>query len=260
MRKTGELSKLFGIDRTTLNYYVKRGLIQAGAGENQYHTYSFEDCMALSFIRYYRGLGFGADEVMRLLGEEDHEEMLNELHNKQEETRQQIRNLKLRQCFQEHLEKLLVFISDYDGKPFKTVTQPYYFIRKTVLENDPDWLELYRRLPLIEFSPCYNPETDMVEISDLFMFSGIHMRASCMEEFSLTPPEGSLFYPSQEKYVVIWHISGKTPEQDLSAKVSELFRQMPGMLEETFVLYLLASKYMSEDSGFDAICFFTIAA
>ena len=260
MRKTGELSKLFGIDRTTLNYYVKKGLIQAGAGENQYHTYSFEDCMALSFIRYYRGLGFGAEEVMRLLGEEDHEEMLAELHSKQEETRQQIRNLRLRQCFQDNLEEMLSFISGYDGKPFRTVTQPYYFIRKTVLENDPDWIDLYRRVPLIEFTPRYNSETDKVEISDLFMFSGISMKASCMEEFSITPPEGSLFYPAQEKYVVIWRISGKTPEQELSSKVSELFRQMPDRLEETFVLYLLTSKYRSEDSGFDAICFFTIAA
>lgn len=258
MRKTGELSKLFGIDRTTLNYYVKRGLIQAGAGENQYHTYSFEDCMALSFIRYYRGLGFGADEVRRLLEEEDHEEMLARLHSQQEETRQQIFNLRLRQCFQKNLEELLTFISGYDGKPFRTVTQPYYFIRKTVLENDPYWMEMYRRVPIIEFSPRYNPETDKVEMSDLFIRSGITIKVSSMEEFSITPPEGSLFHPAQEKYVVIWRISGKTPEQELSAKVSELFRQMPGRLEETFVLYLLTSKYMSEDSGFDAICFFTI--
>jgi len=258
MIRTGELSRLFGIDRTTLNYYVKKGLIRAESGENQYHTYSFEDCMALSFIRYFRGLGFGTDEVAQLLSEKDHAGKLESLRARQEETEKQIQALQLRYCFLKNMEELYSFLAAYGGEPVRITTEPYYYIWKTVMENEPDWMELYRAAPSVEFSPRYNAETELVEIPDLSVFSGISMKVSWLEKFSLTPPAGSTFHPAQEKYVMAWRVSGETPERELSEKIRELFKRMPEKLEEEFVLYLLPSLYKSEHSGFDALCFFSI--
>ena len=40
MFKTGELSKVFEIDRTSVNHYVKMGLLDPEVQENQYYQYS----------------------------------------------------------------------------------------------------------------------------------------------------------------------------------------------------------------------------
>ena len=48
MFKTGQLSRVFEIDRTSLNYYVRTGLLNPEILDNQYHTYSFQDFVALS--------------------------------------------------------------------------------------------------------------------------------------------------------------------------------------------------------------------
>lgn len=63
MFKTGQLSRVFEIDRTSLNYYVRTGLLNPEILDNQYHTYSFQDFVALSYIRHYRGLGFSMAQI-----------------------------------------------------------------------------------------------------------------------------------------------------------------------------------------------------
>ena len=84
MFKTGQLSRAFEIDRTSLNYYVRTGLLNPEILDNQYHTYSFQDFVALSYIRHYRGLGFSMAQIKALTRLEDNQEKLN-LTEKQKE-------------------------------------------------------------------------------------------------------------------------------------------------------------------------------
>ena len=42
MFKTGQLSRAFEIDRTSLNHYVRTGLLNPEMLDNQYHTYAFQ--------------------------------------------------------------------------------------------------------------------------------------------------------------------------------------------------------------------------
>ena len=90
MSGTGELSKLFEIDRTTLNYYVKSGLIRPALSKNQYHQYGFSDSMALAFIRYYRGLDFSTEEITSLLNRDTNEEKIRRMNSKKTELMDQI--------------------------------------------------------------------------------------------------------------------------------------------------------------------------
>ena len=260
MKKTGELARLFDIDRTTLNYYVKKGLIQPDKGENQYHSYSFSDSMALAYIRYYRGLGFTSEEVMRLLCEDDQNDRLAAFRRKQEETARKITGLRFRQAVMKSLEHILVFMAGEKNRPKRILSVPYYFIKKKELEKDPNWLELYRQIPVHEFLARFNPETGLVELPDFFTNAGISIEEGWLQEFSRTAPENSVYHPAQEKYVVSWFISAKHPERELSEKVSAFFRNTPGneKVREEFVLYLIPSGYKSENSGFDTICYFEI--
>lgn len=258
MPKTGELSRLFGIDRTTLNYYVKKGMIRADQSESRYHSYSFTDILALSFVRYYRGMGFAAGEIRDLLSLDDKSQMLSRILEKQENLSEQIRELKLKQTFLENLRATMTFIMLNKGTPVKVNTGAYYFIRKSELEHDPVWLDLYKMSPCIEFAPRYNALSGQVEMPDLLMFSGISMKESWLTEYALTPPEGATYYPACEKYLVNWTISADHPEQALSDHVKGLFEDPPDgrPLAADFVLYMIPSYYQTPDACFDALCFF----
>ena len=260
MTKTGELARLFDIDRTTLNYYVKKGLIQPEKGENQYHSYSFSDSMALAYIRYYLGLGFTSEEVMQLLCEDNQEGRLARVKRKQEETERKITWLRFRQAAMGALERSMAFTAGEKNVPIRTTSVPYYFIRKAELEKDPNWLELYRQVPIVEFLAKFNPGTGLVELPDFFSNSGLFIEEKWLKDFGRTPPENSVFHPAQEKYVISWVISAEHPERELSEKVSAFFRNTPGneKLREEFILFLIPSGYKSENSSFDTICFFEI--
>ena len=257
MPKTGELSRLFGIDRTTLNYYVKTGIIRADREENQYHIYSFSDSLALAYIRYYRGLGFTTDEIRELLSVDDPGERLARIGKKQVELRIRMEKMRLQQMFLEQFYRINSFIMN-SREPIRVTPKAYYFVRKSELEGDPVWEELYRMAPSVEFSPRFSPSDGMVEMPDLFMFSGVIILESWVKEFSLTPPEGSLFHPAEEKYAVSWNIPTEQPERELSHRVRELFESPPDgkKLNETFLLYLVPSHYSTKEDSFDALCFF----
>ncbi|MCR5160703.1 MAG: MerR family transcriptional regulator, partial [Lachnospiraceae bacterium] len=130
MSGTGELSRLFEIDRTTLNYYVKTGLIQAGTDSNQYHRYGFSDSMALAFIRYYRGLGFATEDIMCLLGDDTNPERLQRINTQIIDTKRQIRILQLKQWLLENLDTSFSFMEEHPSQPVLIMTEPYYFIYK----------------------------------------------------------------------------------------------------------------------------------
>ena len=256
MQKTGELAKLFGIDRTTLNYYVKNGMIRADTDENQYHTYTFPDFMALAHIRFYRGLGFSADEISRLLGEDDHQEKLDRILEKHAELQARITRLRQKQCFLESLQETLTYFLHFGSRAQWVTTEPYYFIRRKDLVHDPEWMELYRMVPYVELVPRFNPETGLVEIPDPADLSGVFIREVWVKEFSLQPPPGSIYYPKREQYIVTWTVPAKDHERILSGKVRQLFEEKGDVLDERFVVYLLLSQYKTDSVHFEAVCFF----
>ena len=110
MRHTGELSKLFEIDRTTLNYYVKKGLVHPQKEENQYHNYSFSDSMALAYLRHYLGLGFRTEEIPALFGEGNPQSQLSLVKDRLRELEEEERRLKLQRFLLVNLEEAFSFI------------------------------------------------------------------------------------------------------------------------------------------------------
>ena len=94
MFKTGQLSRAFEIDRTSLNHYVRTGLLNPEILDNQYHTSSFQDFVALSYIRHYRGLGFSMNEIKALTRQSDNEEKLQYCQNEMRTLDDQIRLLR----------------------------------------------------------------------------------------------------------------------------------------------------------------------
>ena len=93
MLKTGNLSKLYEIDRSSLNYYVKIGLLQPKVLDNQYHLYKFEDIVALGQIRQYRGFNFDTEQIKSILYDQSIEEILEESYAKQKEIDEEIKKL-----------------------------------------------------------------------------------------------------------------------------------------------------------------------
>ena len=260
MPKTGELSRLFEIDRTTLNYYVKSGLLQAGTEENQYHRYTFSDSMALAFIRYYRGLDFSTEEIVRLLSQDDNEEKLFDIQQKQKEIEEKIHLYQLKLLLLQNLQKSLQFIQEHGSAPCRFTTEPYYFVRKEDIADDSSWLELYKMIPSIEFTGHYDKLLRKVEVSDLFLHAGLSLKESWLQEYGLKPPENSVYYPAQEKVLVSWKISAGSRAEELSECVRVFFSSWRDHLKEDFVFYLFPSHYESGGGEFDCLGFFTIEA
>lgn len=64
----GELAERAGVNRETLRYYERRGLLKpARRTESGYRVYDRESAARLSFIKRAQGFGFSLDEIGDLL-------------------------------------------------------------------------------------------------------------------------------------------------------------------------------------------------
>jgi DNA-binding transcriptional MerR regulator len=67
----GQLAKAFGISRSTLLYYDKRGLLRpTSRSAARYRLYTEEDYQRLQHIMTYRGAGISLDDIARLIASE----------------------------------------------------------------------------------------------------------------------------------------------------------------------------------------------
>lgn len=259
MRKTGELSRLFEIDRTTLNYYVKTGLLQPSDDQSQYHRYSLSDSMALAYIRYYRGLGFRTEEIAALLNEDDNRKKMERICGKQEELAGQIKIFQLKQLLLENLHSSLSFIEKYRESICPLKTDAYYFVPKKSIEKDPFWMELYKMVPSIEFSVHIDPvsDTEHQSLPDLFSGSGLSLKEDWLERFSLEPPPGSVFYPSRDIFVCHFYLLSANLQEGFFTRIREIAERLPQkhVLSGNVVFYLFPAHYDSPEGGFDCLCF-----
>jgi MerR family mercuric resistance operon transcriptional regulator len=64
----GELAERAGVNRETLRYYERRGLLKpAHRTESGYRVYDTESAARLSFIKRAQGFGFSLEEIRALL-------------------------------------------------------------------------------------------------------------------------------------------------------------------------------------------------
>ena len=258
MRHTGELSKLFEIDRTTLNYYVKRGLVHPQKEGNQYHTYSFSDSVALAYLRHYLGLGFHTEEISALMEEGDisqHRELFQRRRQQLEEEEQRIR---LQRLFLKNLEESLTYIEGHPLSVFRTQMDAYYFVPKMDIPDGSLWMDIYKSIPSLEFQFRYSPQGGLT-LPDLSSSSGISLKASWLEELQLAPPEIGTFYPAREQYLATFPLRGEHLEEDLKERLEGVVSSLPhgARFEEDFILYLFLNHYGEHETFFNCICFFT---
>ena len=65
--RIGELAKASGIAPTALRFYERRGLLRARRSANGYRTYNEADVARVRFVRAAQALGFGLEEIERVL-------------------------------------------------------------------------------------------------------------------------------------------------------------------------------------------------
>ena len=277
MLKTGELSKLFDIDRTTLNHYVRQGLLAPSAEErNKYHSYSFNDSVALAYIRYYRGMGFATEEITDLLKEADHDKKSASIKAKQEEIGKQIVLLRLKQLLLENTQRFLDLIRFAGDKPQIIPMAAYYFLPKQDIEGTHPWSYLYRMVPSLEFSACCHlndtaadptvlPSASL-DFNDLDEVSGLSLREDWFSEYTLEPPVNAIYHPSEDKCVISFRVSDSSLNNDLAEHIAHMndtvldSQDVPHKIRrfDPFIFYIIPTHYGSEDSFYDCVCFFDI--
>jgi MerR family Zn(II)-responsive transcriptional regulator of zntA len=97
----GEVAKLLRINRETVRYYEKVGLLDSPSkGENGYRLYIEEDLRKIRFIRVAKNYGFSLKEISTMFPKiyedihcEDKDSMLKILKNKMKEIDQRISEL-----------------------------------------------------------------------------------------------------------------------------------------------------------------------
>lgn len=259
MLKTGELSKVFEIDRTSLNHYVKMGLLDPEVSENQYHRYSFEDVIALSYIRYYRGLGFSMNQIKCLTQDADHQEMMSVFDERLDEIEKEIRVLNMKYRFLHHLKNSVQFHKDYRGQCVIAMTEGYYFVRKEDIQ-DSVLKELYKLIPSSEYDVMFDEEYN-VTIESMKASQGLALKEDWIKEFNLQIPEKALYYPPEKKCLCSWKIETKSADQQIKEGLQQIVNECAEMgieLDHHFVVYVLINHYHSEKEYFDVFAQFKI--
>lgn len=259
MFKTGELSKVFDIDRTSLNYYVKMGLLDPQVHENQYHQYELEDVIALSYIRYYRGLGFSMNQIKCLTQDADHQEMMSVFDERLDEIEKEIRVLNMKYRFLHHLKNSVQFHKDYRGQCVIAMTEGYYFVRKEDIQ-DSVLKELYKLIPSSEYDVMFDEEYN-VTIESMKASQGLALKEDWIKEFNLQIPEKALYYPPEKKCLCSWKIETKSADQQIKEGLQHIVNECAEMgieLDHHFVVYVLINHYHSEKEYFDVFAQFKI--
>lgn len=74
--KIGELAENCGVNKETIRYYERKSLLQKPTkNESGYRIYSAETVKRVGFIKRMQELGFSLNEVYRLLGTVDKDEV-----------------------------------------------------------------------------------------------------------------------------------------------------------------------------------------
>lgn len=259
MLKTGELSKVFEIDRTSLNHYVKMGLLNPEVQENQYYQYSFEDVLALSYIRYYRGLGFGMNQIKQLTKEAEHDEKIRLFESKLDNIEKEIRFLQMKQRFLEHLKNSVQFYKDYPNQCVFAKTEGYYFIRKEDI-HDPILKELYKMIPSSEFEVKFDDEFQ-ITIESLKSTQGLALKEDWISEFHLEIPDAAVYYPPEMKCLCSWRISNNQVNEQIKTGLVEVIRQCREkgyQVFSDFVVYVLINHYHTDQESFDVFAQFSL--
>lgn len=256
MYQTGPLSSLFEIDRTTLNYYVRSGLLKPQVLENQYHAFSEQDAVALAQLRYYLGLDFDTRSIQRFLYESEAADILQNAEQKLTELQETARRLQLKQAFLQNFIEFLRVVRQQPAAPLVSRTEPYYFLQRSDL-TDPALRELFRMIPFNEYS--FDVEPDFSLRSGAPSSLGLALRQSWVEEYHLPLPERCLYYPARNKVICVLHTEGTDREKQLQDQLRRVYRsqQEDGRtLARHFEAYSLLTHYTKE-TKFDMMAFFS---
>lgn len=257
MLKTGKLSSLYDIDRSSLNYYVKIGLLQPKVLDNQYHLYKFEDIIALGQIRQYRGFNFDTEQIKSILYDKDIEEIIIEAHSKQNEIDEEINKLQLKKTFLHNLMESLQFINECRDKIIVQETLPYYFIPRENIES-PMLKELYKLTPFSEFQVTIKDDSSF-EIEALYDAQGLALKESWINEFNLIIPENSIYYPTQLKCITAFQYGNKIEDVKNKFKwIKKELKQMGYSMESQMTVYTYLTHYAHDNRRFDALCFIPV--
>lgn len=261
MLKTGELSKIFEIDRTSLNHYVKIGLLNPDVQDNQYYQYSFEDVIALSYIRYYRGLGFSMNQIKCLIQEADHKMKVETFDERLNAINDEIRFLKMKSRFLEHLKNSVQFFDHYRNCPVFATTEGYYFIRKEDIQ-DPILMDLYKMIPSNEFEAVFDDEYN-VSIQSINSSQGLALKEEWIQEFEISVPEKAIYYPPETKCIVSWNVDTKHIDEQVKTGLMQVIDMCRNNGYETgnmFIGYVLINCYHADQESFDVFAQFNIKA
>lgn len=100
MYQIAAFSKRAGVNRETIRYYERRGLLPPSERtKSGYRLYTDDDVRRVWFIRRMQGLGFTLDEIHKLLGVVDRDDercrdMYDFVAKKLDEVKKQIADLK----------------------------------------------------------------------------------------------------------------------------------------------------------------------
>jgi MerR family mercuric resistance operon transcriptional regulator len=98
--RIGEFAEKCGLNKETIRYYEKKNLLKEPEKTNAgYRIYSDDDVKRVGFIKRMQDLGFSLNEIYKLLGVVDKDEvrckdMFEFVSKKEEQVRKQIEDLK----------------------------------------------------------------------------------------------------------------------------------------------------------------------
>ncbi|OXS58466.1 MerR family mercuric resistance operon transcriptional regulator [Bacillus sp. V-88] len=109
--RIGEFADKCGVNKETIRYYERKNLLLEPSRTNSgYRIYSEDKVKRVGFIKRMQELGFSLNEIYKLLGVVDKDEvrcqdMFEFVSKKEEEVRKQIEDLKRIECLLKDLKK-----------------------------------------------------------------------------------------------------------------------------------------------------------
>jgi len=124
-----EIQKFFGLSRSTLLYYEKKGILSPAHGENGYREYSEQDMDALFKIMTLRKLGYSSGEIEAQLKNKDGCIKMADLQAHARRLREEIREK------EQLVHRIEEFMAAGEG-PKLIEPKPYYISKQPFWQNE----------------------------------------------------------------------------------------------------------------------------
>jgi len=216
---TGEMAKLFGLDRSSLHYYDKTGMVTPKKRENGYRYYTIEDFLFLMATRHLKSMGLRLEDIQESLCSRDAAATDRLFEDQLGSIEKQIRWLEQVEYVLKRTKKIYSYAASYSGG--YEIAEHVEFYHLPVLSAYPGVVTVRDReklavsvehMPLVSYCLFFPPGA--LNEREAFCYDiGLSFSKRRLDEYALQLPEETCHYPEQRTVQLMMYFTKQQLER-----------------------------------------------